>query len=224
VGALRDGLWPVNGLFEAGGAGTAATWVAAIVTLAVWSYVLGERRILHLAQLLLAGLATGYLALLAIREVLIPQLIVPLATDPRGHLELVGDLLLALPLLVWRWFPRRIVAVPAAIVVGATAGYALGGAVVGTLLPQLATGIVSPGAGAAGITGGVIGLVITLPVLVAFVQGTNRGAMLGGLARAGRWLLVGGLGAWLGFLLVSRLALLVDRVGFLLGDWLGVVR
>jgi hypothetical protein len=214
----------MSGMFELGGAGTAATWVAALATLAVWSYVIGERRILHVAQLLLAGLATGYLALLAVREVLVPQLLVPLATDPRGHPELLLDLLLALPLLGWRWLPRRVVAVPAAILVGATAGYALGGAVVGTLLPQLATGIVSPGSGAAGVTSGVIGLLITVPVLLAFLHGTHRGPTLGAIARAGRWLLVGGMGAWLGFLLVSRLSLLVDRVGFLLGDWLGIIR
>jgi hypothetical protein len=136
----------------------------------------------------------------------------------------VIDLLLALPLLGWRWLPRRIVAVPAAILVGATAGYALGGAVVGTLLPQLATGIVSRESGAAGLTGGIIGLAITVPVLVAFLHGAHRGPALGAIARAGRWLLVGGLGGWLGFLMLSRLSLLVDRVGFLLGDWLGIVR
>jgi len=43
-------------------------------------------------------------------------------------------------------------------------------------------------------------------------------------AAAGRWLMLGGIGAWLGFLLTSRLALLVDRVEFLLGDWLGLLR
>jgi len=41
---------------------------------------------------------------------------------------------------------------------------------------------------------------------------------------AGMVLLVGGIGGWLGFLLVSRLALLVDRLQFLLGDWLGIAR
>jgi hypothetical protein len=41
---------------------------------------------------------------------------------------------------------------------------------------------------------------------------------------SGRWLLIGGLGAWLGFLVVSRLTLLVDRMAFLLVDWLGLGR
>jgi hypothetical protein len=36
--------------------------------------------------------------------------------------------------------------------------------------------------------------------------------------------MIGGLGGWLGFLLVSRLALLVDRLRFILVDWLGIGR
>ena len=35
-------------------------------------------------------------------------------------------------------------------------------------------------------------------------------------------LLVAGIGGFVGFLVVSRLALLVDRLTFLLSDWLGI--
>jgi hypothetical protein len=35
--------------------------------------------------------------------------------------------------------------------------------------------------------------------------------------------MLGGLGGWLGYLLFSRLVMLVDRVSFLVGDWLGLV-
>jgi hypothetical protein len=213
----------VNGFFETGSAGTVATWLAVLVTLCVWSYLVGERRLLRVAQLLLAGLATGYLALLAIREVLIPQLITPLTTSS-AHPELVIDLLLVAVLVAGRWLPRRLVAAPAAIVVGGTVGYALGGAVVGTLLPQLAAGMIPVGAAPVDAVAAMIGVAITVPVLLAFLHGVQRGSLLTGVANTGRWLMLGGIGAWFGFLLLSRLALLVDRVGFLLGDWLGLVR
>jgi hypothetical protein len=213
----------VSGFFETGSAGTVATWLAVLVTLCVWSYLVGERRLLRVAQLLLAGLATGYLALLAIREVLIPQLITPITTSS-AHPELLIDLLLVAVLVAGRWLPRRLVAVPAAILVGGTVGYALGGAVVGTLLPQLAAGMVPVGAAPADAVAAVIGVAITVPVLLAFLHGVQRGPLLTGVANTGRWLMLGGIGAWFGFLLLSRLALLVDRVGFLLGDWLGLVR
>lgn len=213
----------MNGFFEAGSAGTVATWLAVLVTLCVWSYLVGERRLLRVAQLLLAGLATGYLALIAIREVLIPQLFTPITTSS-AHPELLIDLLLVAVLVAGRWLPRRLVAVPAAILVGGTVGYALGGAVIGTLLPQVAAGLVPMGATAGDALGGVIGVAITVPVLLGFLHGVQRGPLLAAVANTGRWLMLGGIGAWLGFLLLSRLALLVDRVGFLLGDWLGLVR
>ncbi len=214
----------MNAFFEAGTAGTLATWVAALVTLGVWSYLAGERRLLHVAQLLLAGLATGYLALLAIREVLVPQLISPLLADPAARPDLLIDVLLVAVLALSPWLPRRAVALPVAVFVGGTAAYALGGAITGTLLPQLAAGIVTADSGPGGALSGVVGLAITIPVLLAFIHGVPRGRVMGGVASAGRFILLGGLGAWLGFLIVSRLALLVDRVGFLLGDWLGLVR
>ena len=214
----------MSGFFESGPAGTAATWIAALVTLAIWSYLVGERRLLHIAQLLLAGLATGYLALLAIHEVLVPQLVTPLLASGAGHLDLWVDAVLVVALIGGTWLPRRVTAVPAAIVVGATAAYALGGAVTGTLLPQIASGIVTSDLGAGGAVAGVIGLAISIPVLLSFLHGSPRSPLLSSVARLGRWFLVGGLGAWLGFLLMSRLALLVDRVGFLLGDWLGLAR
>lgn len=224
MGARQRAKPAVNGFFETGTAGTIATWVAALVTLIAWSYLVGERRLLRAAQLLLAGLATGYLALVAIQEVLVPQLISPLLSSASSHPELFLDAALVLIIVGSRWLPRRIVAVPAAVVVGGTAGYALGGAVSGTLLPQLAAGIVTASSGPGGAVSGIVGLAITLPVLLVFVRGTQRGAVISAVSRTGRWFVVGGLGAWLGFLLLSRLALLVDRIGFLLGDWLGLLR
>jgi len=71
---------------------------------------------------------------------------------------------------------------------------------------------------------GAIGVAITVPVMLSFLHGVPRGRLLTGVASTGRWLMLGGIGAWFGFLLLSRLALLVDRIGFLLGDWLGLLR
>jgi hypothetical protein len=213
----------MSGFFDEGLAGVAATWVAALVTIGVWAYLVGERRFFGLAQHLLAGLATGYLTVLAVREVLIPRLFEPLVADPAGEVLLWPALLLVLAMAGARLLPRPFVAVPAAILVAGIAAFALGGAVTGTLLPQMAGTLLAPGP-AVSLVNGLIGLAITALVLLAFLHGVPRGRLLAGAAGTGRWLLLGGIGGWLGFLLVSRLALLVDRLQFLLGDWLGIVR
>ncbi|MGH2446963.1 MAG: hypothetical protein ACRDGD_13130, partial [Candidatus Limnocylindria bacterium] len=78
----------MTGFFGTGDADTIATWVAALVTLVVLGGLLGERRLFGWSQHLLAGLATGFLALIVIREVLAPRLATPLAADPTGRPEL----------------------------------------------------------------------------------------------------------------------------------------
>jgi hypothetical protein len=213
----------VTGLFAADAAGVAGTWVAALVTIAVFGRLLGERRIFALAQYLLAGLATGYLVVLAVREVLVPRLIDPLLSDAGAR----PVLWLAAPLVVAMagagYLPRRAAGVPIAILIGGIAAFGLGGALVGTVLPQLAAGIVGPGR-IANVVNGLIALLISALVLVSFLHGGPRRRLTVGAAAAGRWLVIGGLGGWLGYLLVSRLALLVDRIGFLAFDWFGIGR
>jgi len=204
--------------------GTVATWLAAIATIAVWSYLAGSRRLFVLMQHLLAGLATGYLVLLAIREVLVPRLVVPLFERPGDRVLLIPALVLVAMLVGASWLPRRAMAPVAAILVGGIAAFALGGAVVGTILPQIAAALPTTVAASPTLAGEVISLIITSLVLLAFLHGAPRGRLTIRAAKLGRWILVGGIGGWLGFLLVSRLSLLVDRVAFLLGDWLTVLR
>jgi len=201
-----------------------ATWVAALATIATWSYLVGARRLFVLMQHLLAGLATGYLVLLAIRDVLVPRLITPLIEQPRDHVLLVPAVALVATLIGATWLPRGMTAPAGAILVGGIAAFALGGAVVGTVLPQIAAALPTTNAASPDLIGEVISLAITSLVLLAFLHGAPRGRLTIRAATVGRWLLVGGIGGWLGFLLVSRLSLLVDRIGFLLGDWLTVLR
>jgi hypothetical protein len=205
------------------GGENAATWVAALATIVVLGGLAGERRAFAFAQHLFAGMLTGYLALLAIREVLIPRLVEPLVAGEGGRLELLILLVIAAITAAAPWLPRVVAAVPISLLVGSLAAFALGGALLGTALPQAAASIVDGGAPSA-VAAGLVALVITVLVLVALLHARPDGGMARGAAAAGRWLLIAGLGGWLGFLLVSRLALLIDRVGFLIVDWLGVGR
>lgn len=214
----------MNGFAASDLGGTLATWVAALATIGVWSYVVGARRIFVLLQYLLAGLATGYLVLLAIRDVLIPRLVAPLIASPADHPLLLVALVLVATLVGASWLPRRATTPAMAILVGGVAAFALGGAVIGTILPQMAAALPGTAASSPDMTSELLALAITVLVLLSFLHGAPRGALTTQAASVGRWLLIGGIGGWLGFLVVSRLSLLVDRVGFLLGDWLTVFR
>lgn len=214
----------MNGFAAADLGGTLATWVAALATIGVWSYLVGARRIFVLLQNLLAGLATGYLVLLAIRDVLVPRLAAPLLASAGDHLLLLPALLLVGVLVGASWLPRRVTAPATAILVGGIAAFALGGAVIGTILPQMAAALPANSATSPDLGSELLALGITALVLLSFLRGVPRGAATAQAATVGRWLLLGGIGGWLGFLVVSRLSLLVDRVGFLLADWITVLR
>ena len=212
----------MNGLFGATTADEVATWVAAIATLVVLGGLFGERRVFGWSQHLLAGLATGFLALLAITEVIVPRLVTPLLADPGGRGELwLGIALVALAAGA-PWLPRAVAAVPVSIAIGAVAAFALGGAVVGTLLPQLAASVARPEAAPLATLASAGAAAVSGLVLIGFVHGTPRGRIVTAAASTGRWLMLAGLGGWLGYLLFSRLVLLVDRVAFLVNDWLGI--
>jgi hypothetical protein len=212
----------VSGFFGTSTAELVATWVAAIATLVVLGSVLGERRLFAWSQHLLAGLATGFLALIAIADVIGPRLVEPLVADPSGRPELWLGLALVAVTAAVPWLPRPIAVVPASLAIGTLAAFALGGAVIGTLLPQLDASFVRPDRSLAATVGGAVAAVITGLVLIGFLHGMPRARLLASAGATGRWLLLVGVGGWLGFLLLSRLILLVDRIGFLLGDWLGL--
>jgi hypothetical protein len=212
----------VSGFFGSGPADQLATWIAAIATIAVLGGMLGERRVFAWSQHLLAGLATGFLGLLAVSEVIVPRLLEPLAAGPGGRPELLLGVGLVAAAAAAPWLPRVVAAVPLSIAIGALAAFALGGAVVGTLLPQAAAALARPAPTAGATLAGIGGAAITAFVLVGFVHGTPRGRVMAAAASTGRWLMLAGLGGWLGYLLFSRLVLLVDRIAFLVGEWLGL--
>ena len=211
----------MNGFYGTDTAAQVAMWVAALVTLVVLGGLLGEKRVFGWSQHLFAGLVTGFLAVIAITEVIGPRIVEPLAGNPGGRIDLWLALLLVGLAAAVPWLPRPVAAVPLSIAIGALAAFALGGAVVGTVLPQTAAAVTRREGDLLATLAGVAGAAITALVLVSFVHGTSRGRALA--AGTGRWLMLAGLGGWLGYLLFARLLLLVDRLAFLLGDWLGVV-
>ena len=214
----------MSGFFGTSGADQVATWVAALATIVVLAGLLGERRVFGWSQHLLAGLATGFLALLAITEVIVPRIVSPLVADPAGRLELLLGLLLVAAAAAVPFLPRAVAGVPLSIAIGTLAAFGLGGAIVGTLLPQLAATVAGPEATVTETVVGVAAAGVSGLVLIGFVHGTPRGRVVSLAAAGGRWLMLAGLGGWLGYLLFSRLVLLVDRVAFLVGDWLGLAR
>ncbi len=118
-------------------------WVAALLTLAVLSSVVGRNAFYRLAEALFVGIAAGYGAALAWTSVLAPRLAL-LVQDPAGHWHYA--LFFALGALLVARSARRLsplAGLPLGIMVGVGAGLALGGALSGSLVAQVRASLVS---------------------------------------------------------------------------------
>lgn len=201
-------------------------WVAFVLTLMVFSYLLGDNPLFRLAEHLLVGVAVGYAVIVVWRTVLVPRLWAPLAADPVANWPYLVPLLLGLLLLArararWSWLAN----LPMGFLFGVGAALSVGGALLGTLYPQVRAGLVSLNpAHYGGEWGGAVDAAIlalgTIGTLVYFYFTAGQGRGVAGGARrlwgtVGHWTLLVAFGALFAGALLSRLSLLVARVQFL---------
>jgi len=107
-----------------------------VLTLMVFSYLIGDNPLFRFAVYLFIGSASGYAAAVVWHNVLTPKLFEPL-TDPAQLLLLIVPLILSISLLA-KLSPRIswIGNFAMAVLVGVGAATAIGGAWSGTLIPQ----------------------------------------------------------------------------------------
>lgn len=114
-----------------------------ILTLLVFSYILGDNVLFRFAIHLFIGVAAGYVAVIALDSVIVPKLVKPLVTGSPGErlLALIPFILSAMLLAKTsqRWSG---VGSPAmAYLVGVGAAAIIGGAILGTLFPQVSASV-----------------------------------------------------------------------------------
>ena len=115
--------------------------ISFILTIMVFSYLLGDNFFFRLASYLLVGVASGYTAALLIRKVIEPYLITPIIQGGYEQWLLVILPLLMCLLLIAMFFPRfsRLGSLPLAFLAGLVAAFTIVGVSFGTLVPQLGT-------------------------------------------------------------------------------------
>jgi hypothetical protein len=217
---------------------TAGMWVAVVLTLFVFSYLLSDNVLFRLAEHLFVGLSIGYAAVVVFHSILSAKLIVPmigaLGQDNQGERVLLlliplvlGLLLLTRPSKRFSWLGGLSVA----FLMGVGSALAIGGSLLGTLLPQAdATADIVGDGSALGLLGGLVVLTGTTGVLLHFHFEVGRDGRLAGFrdrivriwGGLGRWFVVIAFGAILATTFMSRLSLLVGRIEFLLDSMRGL--
>jgi hypothetical protein len=221
-----------------------------VLTCMIYSYLLGDNPLYRLAIHILVGVGVGYAFVIVVHGVIYPQLIQPLirsiAGDPSPTSTIVLPLLWVLVvLLLFKLFPRTapLGNLTMGFVMGVGAAVAVGGAVLGTLIPQIDATAVSllPGS-APSILPGMSSLSNVLAVLVV-IAGTitsllyfhfnavpvsedevERPTWVRVSALVGQGFLMIAFGSLYAGALVASLSLLTERLKFLVDAPLAILQ
>jgi hypothetical protein len=199
--------------------------IAVVLTLLVFSRLFGDNPAFRVVQYLFVGVSLGYAFVVIYHQVLRPGALQALreAGDPtllglRLAPWLLGLLLLAR--LTRRQAVSWLANIPLALLFGVGTALAVGGALVGTLVPQLLDTTRPVGSDpleAVGMVLLVIGVILTLCYFYFTVpRETVGGRVVAFGARAGRWLLMVAFGFFLAGALLTYITALNARLEFII--------
>jgi FtsH-binding integral membrane protein len=200
-------------------------FIAVVLTLMVLSRIIGDNPLFRIAQYLFVGVSLGLAFVVAYHQVLRPS-VGALLDGKADALTLYGvPLLLGVLLLPrvtrrqeWSWLAN----IPLALVFGVGAALAVGGAIAGTLAPQILDTARPLNGGLAQTAGAVVLALGTVVILSAFYYTVPReggsGRLIAVSALVGHWLLMIAFGFFFAGALQTYLSTLTERLSFLL-DW-----
>jgi hypothetical protein len=209
-------------------------WVAALLTLCIYSFLYQDNPFYRFAEHLFVGISVGYGIVLSIHQGLVPFALKPLWAALTG--ESLSGLIKLIPIGVGLLFFARLspqhvwlIRYPIAILIGFGAGIAIPNVLRANIFEQT-RGTIEPFAAMhAGTLSGfgvfeailmVAGVVCTLTYFFFSVE--HRGPVKW-LSKVGIAFLMIGFGSAFGNTVMGRVALLIQRVDFLLGDWLNLI-
>lgn len=192
-------------------------WVAALLTLAAYSFLYKENRFYRAAEHIYVGAGAGYALVMGYTNVLTK------AWDPmikKGQIQMLipmilGVLLFARFIKSTRWIAR----IPLALVVGMGAAIALRGAVLEQFLKQISATMVP--------LNSVNNLILVLGVagvLSYFFFTFPRTKPLMIASRFGRWVIMVTFGAAFGNAVMGRISLFIGVLQFMFGQWIKLIK
>ena len=200
---------------------TFETWVAAILTLCVFSFLYKDNPFYRFAEHLFVGAAAGYLLAVQWQNVLIPNVWSPLSQ--KHDLVVLLPLALGLMMLARVWEKGSGIARwSIAFYVGIYSGVAIPGYMQAQIFAQLADAAKPFPPGAAAINAALV-LIGLLTVLAYFFFSLPHRGVQGIAARVGVYFLMVAFGASFGYTVMARVSLAISRAQFLLRDWLHIL-
>lgn len=198
-------------------------WIGAILTLMIFSFLYKDNPFYKFGEHLFVGIANGYYIVYYWHNALRPNLFEPLST---GQFIYIVPLLLGLMYFA-RFMPRIswLVRIPIGFTIGWGAGLSIPAYFQADVLRQLEGTVVTPGS-FSNVANGIWAIIILTGVvctLIYFFFSREHKGALGGASRLGIIFIMIGFGASFGYTVMARVSLLIGRIQFLLGPWLGLI-
>ena len=193
------------------------TLVAAILTLAILTFLYRDNPIYKLAEYLLIGVSIGYVLVITWANTLMDRLFTPLATQGQWHLVVP----LILGLMMFGRLHRKtslLSRIPIGVLIGAGAGLAIPAMLYARTLRQLGATITSLQGDF--VLSSIVVLVGVITTITYFYFSREHAGALGWSARIGTYFLMIFFGTTFGYTVMSRMSILIGRIEFLLSDFL----
>jgi hypothetical protein len=216
---MTTGIWP---------------WLAAALTLAIYSFLYKDNPLYKVAEYIFVGLSAGYWASYMFWNYAKPNLFDPLFWPGAGVAPNYWNIIpLILGLMMFTQLFRQtswMVRFPLTFVLGVALGLQVIATVEGDIIPQLA-GTFAPFLKANfsqlsfwNAFGNIVLLVGVITALTYFYFSIEHTRAFGASAKIGVYFLMISFGASFGYTVMARISLLIGRLHFLLSDWLHVIR
>lgn len=204
---------------------TVGIWVAAALTLAMYSFLWKENPVYRMAEYLYVGMAAGYGVIVTIDSYVRPTI--------KNDLMTKGDYIVLIPIFIGiliyaRYF--RSIAYLSRWTMAFWLGIGSGMVLTRNFKPffiQQITATFKPLWGTKTVGVAIDNWLIVLGVvatLMYFFFTTKRVGVLDHGAKVGRWVMMVAFGAAFGNTVMARVSLFIGRMQFLLADWLHIIK
>jgi hypothetical protein len=197
--------------------------LAAFFTLATFSFMYKDNFLYKIAESIVVGTAAGYYTVLLFWTSLRPKFWDMIVVEGKWWYLIPG----LLGLLMYFRFSKKyswIARYPLALYIGIGSGIAIPLQLQTYVLRQVEATILPVSIySAKGINNFLI-IIMVVSALIYFFFSLEHKGLVGRTATFGIWIIMIGFGASFGYTVMARVSLLIGRIQFLMGDWLGIVK
>ncbi len=201
-------------------------WLAAVFTLGIISFLYRDNIFYKICEAVFVGISAGYWLITYFWDNLYGKFYAQV-TDPVNPQWtpwigfILGALILSRLFEKIGWLSRW----PLAFIIGATAGVYMMFYFVSNAMLQISATIMPIYTGSVGGTISNIFIIAgTFCGLIYFFFSKEHKGVFGGAAKIGIWFLMATFGASFGYTVMSRMSLMLGRLDFLFGQWLGMIK